>query len=350
MTAISKKKLTFPINDTLRNYLKEYERDTDLPLHYEDLLRYTESFPLEDKNGEDTLWETVMYPQYLIPELNGNLTKIYALLKTDGDVSVMEHLSVDRIDYCTFGNSNPFRIRIVNRYNDNHDYFYVKRADASRIYGLELEHILSPNRINYLVHGQSLIEEHIAGIPGDIFIKHFMNRRSLNKVRIAKEFVKFNERCFVKLLGDMRSYNYVVDITPDFDEEQYRVRAIDFDQQCYEGKKKMYLPQFFKENYAVVKLCIELMTSESFKQYQHEERTLMARRLKSARLRIKDLLQTMMKDSISTPEKIKQLREELAAHHKQDNFLQCKNMGEIVSLNLKTMLGDIKHAQNVNIF
>lgn len=342
MTSISKKKITFQINEQLRWYLGEYERDTDLPLDYNDLLRYSDAFPLQDKQGVDTLWESVVYPQYLIKELNQNLTKIYALLKTDGDISVMEHLIVDRVDYCTFGNSNPFRIRIVNQYNDNHDYFYIKTADASRIYGLELEHILSPNRINYLVHQQTLIEEHIAGIPGDVFIRDYMERPSLNKVRIAKEFVKFNERCFVKLLGDMRSYNYVVDITPDFDEEQYRVRAIDFDQQSYEGKKKMYLPQFFKENNPVVALCLDLMTPETFKQYQQEERTLMAKRLKSARHRVKDLIDCMLMDTISTTDKVKQLREELSEHHEAPDFLKCENMGSIVKLNLKVMLSASK--------
>ena len=40
------------------------------------------------------------------------------------------------------GNSQPFRVRIVNQFNDNYDYFYVKRADASCVYGLELEHVL----------------------------------------------------------------------------------------------------------------------------------------------------------------------------------------------------------------
>jgi hypothetical protein len=58
---------------------------------------------------------------------------------------------VDRIDFGDFGNSKPFRIRVTNLFNDNSDYFYVKQADASRIYGLELEHILSPNRISLLV-------------------------------------------------------------------------------------------------------------------------------------------------------------------------------------------------------
>jgi hypothetical protein len=164
-----------------------------------------------------------MYEQHSQQELNLGLTMIYALLKTDGDMSVMEHLYVSRIDYCTFGNSNPFRVQIMNQLNDNYDYFYVKKADASRIYGLELEHILSPSRINYMVNGDTLIEEHIAGIPGDVFIKDYVNRKLSNKVRIAKEFVKFNERCFVRLLGDMRSYNYVIDVTPDFEDEQYRV-------------------------------------------------------------------------------------------------------------------------------
>ncbi len=263
---------------------------------------------------------------------------IYALLKTDGDMSVMEHLYVSRIDYCTFGNSNPFRVQIMNQLNDNYDYFYVKKADASRIYGLELEHILSPSRINYMVNGDTLIEEHIAGIPGDVFIKDYVNRKISNKVRIAKEFVKFNERCFVRLLGDMRSYNYVIDVTPDFEDEQYRVRAIDFDQQSYEGKKTMYLPQFFKDNNVIVELVIQLLKPDVVKQYQNEERTLMFRRLRSARYRLKDLIDCMRSDTISTPEKIEQLKKELAQHHQSDEFLKCNNMGDLVRLNLKVTL------------
>ena len=41
----------------------------------------------------------------------------------------------------------------------------MKKADASRIYGLELEHLLSPNRLNFLTHGGTLIEEHVAEEP-----------------------------------------------------------------------------------------------------------------------------------------------------------------------------------------
>ncbi len=342
MNSISKKKQYYPIARPLRRYLRTYDRETRLPVRYDDLLHYSDSFPYYDKKGQDTLWETVMYEQQMQSELNTGLTQIYALLKTDGDMSVMEHLYVSRIDYCTFGNSNPFRVQIMNQLNDNYDYFYVKRADASRIYGLELEHILSPNRINYMVDGDSLIEEHIAGIPGDVFIKEYIERPNSNKVRIAKEFVKFNERCFVRLLGDMRSYNYVIDITPDFEDEQYRVRAIDFDQQSYEGRKSMYLPQFFKDNNAIVDLVLKLLKPETVKQYQNEERTLMFRRLRSARYRLKDLIDCMRSDTISTPEKVTQLKEELAKHHNAPEFLKCTCMGDLVRLNLKITLTRVK--------
>src|SRR3546814_15269406 len=107
------------------------------------------------------------------------------------------------------------------------------------MYGLELEHILSPNRIVYFTDENTLIEEHIAGIPGDMFIRDYLNDNSFNQTRIAKEFIKFNERCFIRLLGDMRSYNYVIDITPDFEASQFRARPIDFDQQSYDGRLAM---------------------------------------------------------------------------------------------------------------
>ncbi len=340
MNTITRKKPFFPMTRNMRDYLKKYNRYLRLPVNYFDLLRTIDSYPLLDKKGNDTLWECAIYDQETMKELNHGLTMIYALLKTAGDMSVMEHLYTERIDYCTFGNSNPFRVRIVNQLNDNYDYFYVKKADVSRIYGLELEHILSPNRFNFLVDGDTLIEEHIAGVPGDQFMIDYMSGPHFNKVRIAKEFVKFNERCFVRLLGDMRSYNYVVDITPDFEDEQYRIRAIDFDQQSYEGRKTLYLPQFFKENNPIIKIGLEVMTRETTKQYRHEELTLLARRAYSARFRLGDLLDTMERDTISTRENVKQLAAELADHHKNPAFRHCTKMGQLVRLNIQTILNN----------
>jgi hypothetical protein len=48
------------------------------------------------------------------------------------------------------------------------------------------------------------------GIPGDVFIKHFWKIVVRNrKAQIAKEFVKFNERCMISQ-SLMRAYNYVI--------------------------------------------------------------------------------------------------------------------------------------------
>ncbi len=338
MNEITRRKNFIPVTDELTAYLDQFGRCYSLPTTYDELLGFAESYPHSDKDGNLTYWSSVLYPRELQQELYPKLTSIYSQLRT-GDFHAVPHLFVERVDYCEFGNSRPFRVRVVNQYNDNYDHFYVKTADASRVYGLELEHLLSPNRINYLMHrGGTLVEEHIAGVPGDAFIRDYLSRPDLNRVRLAKEFVKFSERCFIRLLGDMRSYNYVIDMTPDFEEVQYRVRAIDFDQQSYEGRKSLYLPQFFKENNPVVQLCSACLNFPTMKQYQEEERNLISRRYLSEHTRIMALLRCMKNNAVEPFEKVIQLRAELGQYHNTHSFDTCASMGEIVERNLDIML------------
>lgn len=331
------RKQYYPIDKLLSKYLEKYMRAVALPLQYEDLKHFTASIPCNDADDNPTLWETVLYSEWDFKDLNESLTRIYSILKSAGITRYTDHLKVDRIDYCSFGNSQPFRIKILNQINDNHDYFYVKIADASRVYGLELEDILSPNKINYLVHKNTIIEEHIVGIPGDDFVANHLQQPGHNEVRLAKEFIKFNERCMARLLGDMRSYNFVIDMTPDFDQIQYRIRAIDFDQQCYEGRKSTYLPQFYKENNPYVEMAVKLMTVETTKQYQTEERALMAKRALLSKYQLKDLLDVMNKQELAPEAHIEQLKNELADHYEEPKFLRCQTMGQILKRNLKTI-------------
>jgi len=141
----------------------------------------------------------------------------------------------------------------------------------------------------------------------------------------------------VRLLGDMRSYNYVIDVTPDFEDEQYRVRAIDFDQQCYEGRKNMYLPQFYKENLKVVEFCTDVLTAETVQQYRHEERVLIRRRYETAHHRFSQLIRCLSNDTLSTTGKINRLKTELEKYHRT-SFKSCKKMGEILQAHLELML------------
>jgi hypothetical protein len=336
MKMIEEKKKTFQIISPLWEFLREFDRIIRVPVEYADLLRFSSAVALYDKRGEDTLWSTVGYDTMTRKEIHSGLLQIYANLRSEGDRSAMEHLIVDRIDLCMYGNSQPFRVRIVNTLNENFDYFYVKSADASRIYGLELEHLLSPNRIGFFVSGNTLIEDHIYGIPGDIFIKKYMNE-NLNEVRLAKEFVKFNERSFIRLLGDMHSANFVVDITMDFEENMYRIRSIDFDQQSYEARKQVYLPQYYKENNPIIDMAMKHLTWESVRQYQREERALIHKRVKSSSYRLKKLLNIMELDKIAPEANVETLKKELADHYQDSAFMEQKSMGGLVRASLKML-------------
>ena len=109
----TRKKPSLPVTTELRDYLKKFRRERDLPVTYERLRHFHESHSLMDSAGRNTLWESVAYQAEEIPALNEDLKRIYALLRVDGDFSVMQHLYIDRVDFCSFGNSTPFRIRIA---------------------------------------------------------------------------------------------------------------------------------------------------------------------------------------------------------------------------------------------
>ncbi len=343
---ISKKKPSYPVNDELNKYLSEFNRNIKLPVLYEDLLRFQGSVTVYDKFDNDTLWIRVYYSEFEREEIDLSLKKVYTILHSDGNETSIAFLNVDAIDYCTFGNSKPFRIKIRNILNDNFTYFYVKIADASRIYGLELEHMLSPYNLNFLVYKNTLIEEHISGIPGDEFIKNMLpNCSKSEKSQIAKEFVKFNERCMIRLLGDMRSYNYVIVPTHDFDQVVYKIRAIDFDQQSYEGKINIYRPQFFKENFVMVKLVTDSFQKLSIDQYKIEERSIIAKRLKSYSDRIEGLLKCMINDTISTKENVETLKTKIYEYTMDVKFKRSKTMGDIIKNALAYVL---RNYENVN--
>jgi len=333
------KKPIFPVSDPLKKYLAATNREIDGPIGYQDLLRYNSSITLFDKNGVDTLWETLIYSESDRQYVHEALRKFYALLKVGGDISVIEHLYVDRVDYCLYANTHPLRVRIVNRLNDLFDYYYIKQADASRVYGMELEHLLSPNKINYLIRGgDTFIEEHIQGIPGDTFIHHYLvEQHEYNPLRIAKEFVKFNERSLVQLLGDMRRDNFVVEIIPDFDELHFRLRSIDFDQECYEGSSRIYMPQYFKENNPIINLGFQSMSPVLELQYQKEERMRLRNRVATSYGQLSSLINTMVADTLSTPENVIQLKNELSELYEDDAFLTSTSMGEIVRISLQML-------------
>ena len=299
-----------------------------------------------DKNDNDTLWVSVYFTDSERREIEFSLKKIYTQLHSDGNESSIPDLNIDAIDYCTFGNSKPFRIKVRNILNDNFTYYYIKKTDASRIFGLEFEHMLSPYNLNFLVNDNTLIEEHISGIPGDTFMKEFLPQcNDSEKAQIAKEYVKFNERSMIRLLGDMRAYNYVVVPTHDFDQVVYKIRPIDFDQQSFEGRLSVYRPQFFKENGPIMDLVRTKLSHDSINQYKIEERSIVARRILSSGNRLKKLVKTMQLELLTLPKNLERLRNEIYKFTKDEAFLQSKSMGDIMKASFEYVR---KHYEDVD--
>ncbi|RYD70314.1 MAG: hypothetical protein EOP55_22440, partial [Sphingobacteriales bacterium] len=102
---ILKKKPIFPVTQSLQKYLRTYQREARLPIGYNDLMQFNEAFPLMDKFGKDSLWEGPIYAQDLIETLHNGLKEIYANLKASGNLRIVEHKYIDKIEYCTFGNT-----------------------------------------------------------------------------------------------------------------------------------------------------------------------------------------------------------------------------------------------------
>jgi hypothetical protein len=337
MNNIEYRKPFYPVREPLQEHLTEYSLSADLPITYEDLLHYRDLIPVVDSDGNPTLWYSVLYDNTDLEHFRRELTAMYQLLAGSGNSNPF--LKIASIEFCSFGNSKPFRIKVINVINDIYDFYYIKQPDASRVYGLELEEIFSPNKVSFLLGKGILLEQHIIGIPCDDFIKKNDGLEIENRGRFAKEFVKFNERCYARLLGDMRAYNFVVEIIQDFDNVQYRLRAIDFDQQCYEGRRSIYLPQFYKENIELVNLAQTILSKDVADQYVREERLAMRKRFLANITRTRSILKCMADDVLSTPENTDLLRTELAKYHDDEAFYQCDSMGKVLCLHLENLLG-----------
>ena len=108
----------------------------------------------------------VFYPEHEFQEIEANLNKIYTLLHSDGDEATPT-LSKGRHNRLLYfwQLQTFFGFGVRNILNDNYTNFYIKQADASSDIRIRAGGFTFPNRINFLIHKNTLIEEHILGIP-----------------------------------------------------------------------------------------------------------------------------------------------------------------------------------------
>jgi predicted house-cleaning noncanonical NTP pyrophosphatase (MazG superfamily) len=92
------------------------------------------------------------------------------------------------------------------------------------------------------------------------------------------------------------------------------------------------MPQFFKENFKMVKMVQGKIQEESIEQYKIEERSIVAKRVISCRNRLNALLKCMKSDQISNKKNVNNLKEEIYNYSHDKNFRKCASMGEIVKV------------------
>ena len=136
----------------------------------------------------------------------------------------------------------------------------------------------------------------------------------------------------------MHSGNFVIELTRDFEKWHFRMHPIDFDQQSHHWRKEVYLPQFFAQNEQFVALTLKNLAPENVIQYQKEERSLMANRVRVSHGRFSALMDVMKEDIVSPDEHVKKLGQQLAAHYKEPKFESCVTMGEIVYTSIMLLL------------
>ncbi len=315
-----------PVGDSLGGYLQRQGCSSPFALRYAHLLDYSHTDSIRDAAGKHTHWERVTYHTRTEATLHRDLLSAYCSLSTDSVSFDRQAIHVSAIDYCEYANSMPFRITLSDGKVFS-DIFYVKEADASRIYGLELERLLSDTPLSFVFQADTLVERHIPGRFADDYLLDAGDFSIEQKRKAARAFVAFNAACFVRLLGDMRSYNFVYN---EAAEGRSGFRAIDFDQQCHEGFLLLYFPHFYAENRLLVDWVSALLSPEETRQ---AERTMLMSMRKSAakhRPRLNDLLQILSGEELSERYKLLQLRNALGQYHGDPSFEQCNSMGELL--------------------
>ena len=225
---ISKKKVTFPVTPSLQVYLDAHGRSIEIPVSYDDLLRF-EGMPILDGNARTrsgSIACTACRPGRARPQFEAAVLHPHA----DGSDTILPFIRWTASRFALY-NTKPFRVKA--RMSSTTTTFSCTSRNATLPASTGWNGATSVAEPHH-----SCLPEHLSrntsSASRDIFIA-----QRWNPVHAGQRAPPKSTSTTTLLLaapGDMRSYNYVVVITQDFDRIQYRLRAIDFDQQSYEGR------------------------------------------------------------------------------------------------------------------
>jgi len=255
----------------------------------------------------------------------------------------LEIVSIERIDYA---DKKPLRFNVqfpgkVRRF------FFAKpfnSEDVGRIFGLELEHLLSPYKFDYSVGGQAIYEDGIEGMEARDFL-FASGIKTASDPAFLEELVRLDYRCQTMLVGDMHSYNYLVTAIRDANGSSFKIRAIDFDQLFsvrYDINRRDLDTSVFREPQVPKKEAIKILGKERYNSIVSLERECMRKRFIESQSRICDLTK-IIGYSEHCNKDFEKLAKQLALFHKDNAFLdesKVSNAGELLRLHLQRELLD----------
>lgn len=235
-------------------------------------------------------------------------------------------LEVRTAELIPYADNEPVRVEVASDVLEPRA-FYAKPFGEQRMFGLELEHLVS-RPYNFVVSGSGIFEEEVPGIEG-VTMEKADERLDEAYVR---ECARFEARCQALLFGDMHEYNWLVEQRrrPDSSEVRYEIRTIDPDK-LFELDELKYVV-FSRERRQEM---IGVIGEDAYEAEAAFERKRMRNSFLDNRERVDEVLRLVGNSEIcNAVVKRYDLAQKLAIYHRNEDFYNAENAGELLERHL----------------
>lgn len=312
----------------ITGYFGEQGRIASLPSYEQFRDEFDEQEPLDK---EDPVAELVPIRERNVQNLVARIASFLWGREVDHTEFLKKNPRIDA-EVILYADNEP--IRVSAGVPGRNFTFYVKPFDEQRMFGLELERLLSNPNYNFVVGSPSIIEEEVPGIEAEEFEK---GRHIWGLPEYVKQLVALDTRCRAMLLGDMHGQNYLVrgvQNDPKSNQAGYEVLTIDpekifdignIDNVVLWGKRRERAREVLGDGFdTVVQTQIAYMRNR----FLENEKQL-------------ESLFPLIGASEDAEEKAQRhgLYAALDTHHNDESFLKAENVGALLGMHIRRSLG-----------
>ena len=319
------------------SYLTKFCKFSNLPSFEE----FKEGFEPDDEKYRDSELDglerefepTELYINFTSMSEKNNLASKIASHLWGGESQTLDFfkdIKITDVVEMSYADHKPLKVS-VNLKGGIEKVFYAKPFDERRLAGLELVHLLSPDKYNFSASGEAIYEDEIPGIEAEEFEANYKGDPFKNESYVS-ELVKLDFLTQLLLLGDMHKRNYLVSSNNITGEEKYSVRPIDFD--------KIFL--ISKIEYADVlstdkDKILKFLGKEKYDSIRETVKGEIRKRYYENKNRINTFLE-IINESDKCTVYASDLRNSLSAFHNDIDIAYIDNFGELLKVHFERML------------